>query len=134
MIRPVADIRRVAEESGFTAGQIARACAPPLPPVTVWRVLSRRRQGNAATIERISAALDKLEAERREEAPAMGGTPSDRSNGAIPGQRSAARGGNPSQSDGDCGAGRRAHPPSLPAGRVMDDCLGGGEIAGEVEL
>lgn len=129
---PIARLQIAAERRGAVS-QIARLAG--LHHVTVLKIVSGKTTNPGIhTVAAIERALDKLEAERREEAPAMGGTPSDRSNGAIPGQRSAARGGNPSQSDGDCGAGRRAHPPSLPAGRVMDDCLGGGEIAGEVEL
>lgn len=114
---PIARLQIAAERRGAVS-QIARLAG--LHHVTVLKIVSGKTTNPGIhTVAAIERALDKLEAERREEAPAMGGTPSDRSNGAIPGQRSAAR---------------RAHPPSLPAGRVMDDCLGGGEIAGEVEL
>lgn len=60
MIRPIEEIRRVADENGLTCGEIARACVPPLPPVTVWRVLKGKRAGHSTTHEKISAAIDSL--------------------------------------------------------------------------
>ncbi len=67
MIRNVEDIRRHAEEAGLKIGDIARACEPPMPYVTVYRILCGQRGGRFATVEAISQALDRLLEEKKDD-------------------------------------------------------------------
>lgn len=59
-MRPIEESRTIAKTEGFTSGDIARACDPPMKAVTVWRILAGRRGGHSRSTEAISKALDRL--------------------------------------------------------------------------
>lgn len=63
MIRTIENIKTTAIDAKLSAARIARACDPPLPGATVWRILRGRRAGTYETVANISGAIDRLVAE-----------------------------------------------------------------------
>lgn len=45
---------------------VARRCEPPLPGVTVWRIATGLSSGNGVTLERITRALEAIEAQEKQ--------------------------------------------------------------------